>query len=83
MEARVEREKIKEQTISLLATKLDIDSAGISEETNIYLDLGINSLKAMELIGDVEDRFNFEIPDTELMNFRNVGDIIDYLEETL
>ena len=79
----MERDKIREQTISLLAKKLNMDSSEITEEANIYLDLGVNSLKAMELIREVQDRFNFAVPATYLMNFRTVGDIINYIEKIL
>lgn len=76
-------DSIREQTISFIAEKLNLDAAQINESTYFYNDLGITSMKAMELLCDVEDRFNFEIPDEDLGLLHKVGDIIEYAKRKI
>ena len=44
-------------------------------------DLGIDSLDVLDLIGEVEDSFNIEVSDDELMNLKNINDIMILLKE--
>ncbi len=69
-------EKIK----TILAEKLDIDTAGITEETDFKEDLGIDSLDLFELVTDLEDAYKIEVPAEELENLTTVGKVIDYLK---
>jgi len=48
---------------------------------NFYEHLGEDSLAMMELVMDLEDEFNINIPDKVYANVQTVGDIIRALEE--
>lgn len=74
---------IKEQTIEFIAKKLNLDPASINESTSFYTDLGISSMKAMELIWNVEEQFNFEISDEDLEGLHKVGDFINYIKKSV
>jgi acyl carrier protein len=74
-------DSIRDQTIAFIAEKLNLDAASINESTYFYTDLGISSMKAMELVCDVEERFNFEIPDEDLGLLHKVGDFINYIKK--
>jgi len=52
----------------------------VSEETNIYKDLALDSLDTVELVMDVEKNLNIKIDDFEVDKFRRVSDILDILE---
>ena len=43
-------------------------------------DLGIDSLKTMDLIFKVENKLNVMIPDEELIKIKNLRDLINILE---
>ncbi|MDE5599490.1 MAG: acyl carrier protein [Ureaplasma sp.] len=43
-------------------------------------DLGIDSLKTMDLIFKVENKLNIMIPDEELIKIKNLRDLINILE---
>jgi acyl carrier protein len=43
-------------------------------------DLGIDSLGIIELAMELEDEFELEIPDDEASWFKDVGDVVFYIE---
>ena len=61
--------------------KNDEDSVEISEDTNL-LELGLNSLNAIEMIVYLEDEFEIEIGDEELIleNLSSIKKICDMLK---
>lgn len=69
-------EKVKE----LLANQFDMDSNDLSMETNIAVDLGADSLDVVELLTEIEDEFQIEIPDEEIENIKTIGDLTEYIQ---
>lgn len=70
-----------EEVKSIICEKLSIDPAKINAETRLQDDLGIDSLDLVEVVMDVEDRYEIEIEDEALANFRTFDDVIKYLEK--
>ncbi|TCO76422.1 acyl carrier protein [Marinisporobacter balticus] len=71
-------EKIKEIIIDQLG--LDEDRE-IAMKTSLMGDLEADSLDAVEIIMAIEDEFDVEIPDEVAEGFKNIGDIVNYVEE--
>lgn len=44
-------------------------------------DLNLDSLDSVELIMSAEEESGIEIPDEDVMNFKTVNDIVNYIEE--
>ena len=44
-------------------------------------DLGFTSFDFMSMLGEVEDEFDVEVEQSEVMNIRTVGEAVDYLEK--
>ncbi len=65
----------------IIAKQLDVDAEGITMESKLVDDLKADSLDVVELIMDLEQEFDIEIPDEELPKVRTVGDIVEYLEK--
>ena len=61
----------------------DIDPDEINEDSSLRSDLGLNSLVLMNMIVEVEDHYDIEIPEEEIMNFDTIGDVIEYLENAI
>lgn len=70
-------EKLK----SILYENTGIENLDISKESNLKNDLGLNSLDLVELACAIEEEFDVEIPDRAIKDFKNVGDVINFLEE--
>ena len=69
-------EKIKE----LLAEQLGADEESMTMDTNIATDLGADSLDVVELLAELQDEFDIEIPDEEIENIRTIGDLTEYIQ---
>lgn len=61
----------------------DIDPDEITEESSLRNDLGLNSLVLMNMIVDLEDHYDIEIPETDVMDFDTIKDVMGYLESVI
>ncbi|MCT4594487.1 MAG: acyl carrier protein [Anaeromicrobium sp.] len=71
-------EKIKEIIIDQLGLDDDVQ---IAAETSLMGDLDADSLDAVEIMMAIEDEFDVEVPDEAAEGFKNIGDIVKYVEE--
>ncbi|NMA04483.1 MAG: acyl carrier protein [Clostridiales bacterium] len=72
---------IFEKVAEIIAEQLGVGDAGeITETTSLMDDLEADSLDAVEIVMSIEDEFGIEIPDEDAESFKNVGDIVNYIE---
>ena len=64
----------------ILAERLDVDADSISDEKNIVEDLGADSLSVVEIIMDIENEFDINIPDEDAEELHTVGQLREYIE---
>ena len=69
-------EKIKE----MVAEQLNVDAADLTADTSFKEDLGADSLDLFELLTNLEDEYEIEIPSEELENLTTVGAVAEYLK---
>ena len=69
-----------EKVRDIIVRQLDLDPASVTMDSRLIGDLKADSLDVVELIMDLEQEFDVEIPDEELPNVHTVGDIVKYLE---
>ncbi len=72
-----------EKVQKVIAEQLEIDPETITPETNIYDDLGADSLDAVELVMSLEDEYGITIPDEAANDLVTVGKIVEYLEKVI
>lgn len=70
----------KEAIIELLAQETKVPIDGIKLDTKL-IDLGIDSLKAIVLLSELEDLFKIEIPNEAMESIVTVGDIVAQVDE--
>ena len=70
-------DKVKKLIIDELALDEDVV---ITAATSLMDDLEADSLDAVEIIMAIEDEFGIEVPDEDAENFKNIGDIVKYVE---
>lgn len=70
-----------ERIRDIIADQLEVDAAEITLETRLLEDLKADSLDVVELVMDLEQEFDMEIPDELLPEIHTVKDIIDYIEK--
>ncbi len=67
-------------TTEILARHVDLDRA-IQPTDHIQNDLGLDSLGVMEVVADIEDRFEVQIPQDVLSTISTVEDVVKALEK--
>ena len=65
----------------IIARQLGIEPETISMESRLIDDLKADSLDIVELVMDLEQEFDVEIPDEDLPKVQTVADIIHFLEQ--
>jgi acyl carrier protein len=69
--------------IDTLSEITRIDSSGITYDTLIFEELGLDSLMAIEILAKIEKRFDIIIEESLLANINTVGDFIQAIEEKI
>jgi len=72
-----------EKVRGILAKQLDVDPARIHPETNIFEDLGADSLDVVELLMELEEAYGIVITDEKAAGVRTVGEVARFLEKQL
>lgn len=68
-----------EKVRDIIAKHLDLDAANIHEDSRLVEDLNADSLDLVELVMDMEEEFEVQIPDEQLPKIKTVGDILQFL----
>ena len=71
---------VLDQIKEILKDTMDIDESKITLDAKLKEDLELDSLDSVELIMSAEE-VGIEIPDEDVMNFKTVNDIVNYIEE--
>ena len=66
-----------EAEIMALMQRYNPEGKPISRATEIGADLNIDSVAAMDLIMEIEDKFDIDIPMNQVGELRTIGDLID------
>ena len=72
-----------ENVRNVLAQQFEIDPETITPDTNLFDDLGADSLDVVELIMSLEDEYGITIPDDAAADLVTVGKIAEYLEKVI
>lgn len=70
-------EKLKE----IIAEYVEVDGSTITEESRFMEDLGFNSYDFMAMIGEIEETFDVEVEEREVVNVKTVGEAVAYIKE--
>ena len=65
----------------VIAYTLGIDEGAIKDESNFVEDLGADSLNIVELVMEVEQTFDMEIPDEDAEELHTVAELKKYIED--
>lgn len=71
------------QVISEHLAARGVDTSEMSPQSSLYDDLDLDSLETVELTLGLEERYDIEIPDTELEDVVTIDDAIDLIERKL
>ncbi len=69
----------QEALVTELARLSRTPAKDITPETNLYTELGLDSLMAIELLLVLENRFGISVPDEKASNFQTVKDVLEVI----
>lgn len=73
------QENIEARVKKAIAEQLGLDIPHVLDNSDIYNDLGADSLDAVELVMAIEDEFRFEIPDEVAWDLTTVRNLVGYV----
>ena len=71
---------VLDQIKKILVETMDIEEEKVTLDAKLKDDLNLDSLDSVELIMSAEEEFGIENPDEDVMNFKTVNDIVNYIE---
>ena len=71
---------VLERVTKVIVDRLGVDESEVKLEASFRDDLGADSLDVVELVMELEDEFEMEIPDEQAEKIGTVGDAIAYIE---
>lgn len=67
----------------MISRQLDIDIERITLETEMGDELGADSLDLVELLMTAEEEFMIKFEEETLKEFKTVGDVVRYIEDSI
>ena len=71
---------IYDKVVSLLCDQLGVEEDMVSTTSDIFEDLGADSLDVVTLLMSLEDEFGLTIEDDQAQELHTVGDIVSFIE---
>lgn len=65
----------------IIAEVVGCDKDLVKDDSNFVDDLGFDSLNVVELVMQIEEEFDIEIPDDDAENLKTVKDLKTYVED--
>lgn len=66
---------------SIVVEQLGVNEENVTMEATFVDDLAADSLDIVELIMNIEEEFDLEIPDSDTEKIVTIGDVVKYIEE--
>ena len=74
--------ELKESIRALIAEIIEVDPSQV-EDTRSLRDLGVDSMQAIEIISDLERRYQIKIPESDFKRVTNLDSVTALLAEKL
>lgn len=72
---------VSERVVDIVAEQMGVDKEKVKPETHFVNDLGADSLDVVELVMELEEEFDINIPDDAADKISTVGEAIDFIEK--
>jgi acyl carrier protein len=74
---------VEERVIEIVCENLGVNKEQVNRNTSFIEDVGADSLDIVELIMELEEEFEINIPDEQAEKIKTVGEAIDYIEKEI
>ena len=72
---------VEERVIDIVAEQLGVEKEKVTPDTSFVNDLGADSLDTVELVMELEEEFDINIPDDAAEKIQTVGQAIEFIEK--
>jgi acyl carrier protein len=72
---------VQDRVIDIVASQLGVAKDQITAETSFINDLGADSLDTVELVMELEEEFEINIPDDAAEKIQTVGQAVEFIEK--
>ena len=72
---------VEERVIDIVAEQLGVDKEKINRDTSFVNDLGADSLDTVELVMELEEEFDINIPDDAAEKIQTVGQAVEFIDQ--
>ena len=69
-----------DKLVEVICNYVEVEPENIHPESRFMEDLGFTSFDFMNMLGEIEDRFDVEIDQEEAADIRTVQEAVEYLE---
>ncbi|MBO6021598.1 acyl carrier protein [bacterium] len=80
---KLSEEQIKKINAVLKEQKINVDLTNEADLQKNLTDLGIDSLNALSIIVNLEEKFNIHMDDQEIAKIKNLQELISLLSKTI
>jgi acyl carrier protein len=74
------RQELQRQLTDILQRIAGADPATVTPNARLIEDVGVDSLGFYEILIEADEQMGLKIDEKDLLSFRTVGDILDYLD---
>ena len=76
-------EEVFDKVKEIIVEQLGVAETSVTMEASFIDDLGADSLDIVELVMALEEEFDMEIPDADAEKVVTVGDVVDYIKDSI
>ena len=76
-------QEIETKVIGIVAEQMGVDKDQIPRDTSFTNDLNADSLDTVELVMELEEEFDTQIPDEQAEKIHTVGQAVDFINKNL
>ncbi|MBO7043366.1 hypothetical protein J6W34_02305 [bacterium] len=80
---KLSEEQIKKINAVLKEQKINVDLTNEADLQKNLTDLGIDSLNALSIIVNLEEKFNIHMDDQEIAKIKNLQELVSLLSKTI
>ena len=73
---------VEERLKKIVADQLGVEESAVGLKAKIIEDLGADSLDIVELVMEIEEVFEIDIPDEDAESFQTVEDAMNFVKRT-
>jgi acyl carrier protein len=68
----------EEEVKNLVSEIVEVPVEKLTPEVDFFSDLNVDSLKAIEIVAAFEKKYRIIVPEKDIPNIRNIGQIVEY-----